>query len=67
MQHRLRAQIYRWIEELFEQEAKDISFDECRGLVPELELVQDLLNIPERYGPHTTCVNRFNRWRKAGV
>ena len=18
-------------------------------------------------GPHTTCVNRFNRWRKAGV
>ncbi len=19
------------------------------------------------YGPHTTCVNRFNRWRKAGV
>jgi transposase len=24
-------------------------------------------DIPERYGPHTTCVNRFNRWRKAGV
>jgi transposase len=23
--------------------------------------------IPERYGPHTACVNRFNRWRKAGV
>lgn len=23
-------------------------------------------DIPERYGPHTTCVNRFNRWRKAG-
>jgi len=22
-------------------------------------------DIPERYGPHTTCVNRFNRWRKA--
>src|SRR5665213_3351914 len=22
--------------------------------------------IPERYGPHTTCVNRFNRWRRAG-
>jgi len=21
-------------------------------------------DIPERYGPHTTCVNRFNRWRK---
>jgi transposase len=24
-------------------------------------------DIPERYGPHTTCINRFNRWRKAGV
>ena len=24
-------------------------------------------DIPERYGPHTTCMNRFNRWRKAGV
>jgi transposase len=24
-------------------------------------------DIPERYGPRTTLVNRFNRWRKAGV
>ena len=24
-------------------------------------------DIPQRYGPHTTCVNCFNRWRKAGV
>jgi transposase len=24
-------------------------------------------DIPERYGPHTTCENRFNRGRKAGV
>ena len=23
-------------------------------------------DIPERCGPHTTCVNRFNRWRRAG-
>lgn len=23
-------------------------------------------DIPDRYGPHTTCANRFNRWRKAG-
>ena len=21
-------------------------------------------DIPERYGPYTTCVNRFNRWRR---
>jgi transposase len=24
-------------------------------------------DIPDRYGPHTTCYNRFVRWRKAGV
>ena len=24
-------------------------------------------DIPARYGPYTTCVNRFNRWRKAGA
>jgi transposase len=24
-------------------------------------------DIPERYGPHTTCYNRFVRWRKARV
>ncbi len=24
-------------------------------------------DIPERYGPTTTCYNRFVRWRKAGV
>lgn len=24
-------------------------------------------DIPERYGPYTICVNRFNRWRQAGV
>lgn len=23
-------------------------------------------DIPARYGPHTTCVNRFNRWWEAG-
>ena len=24
-------------------------------------------DLPGRYGPHTRCYNRFNRWRKAGV
>ena len=24
-------------------------------------------DIPERYGPYTTCYNRFVRWRKWGV
>jgi transposase len=24
-------------------------------------------DVPERYGPHTTCYNRFVRWQKAGI
>ena len=24
-------------------------------------------DVPARYGPYTTCYNRFNRWRKAGI
>jgi putative transposase len=24
-------------------------------------------DIPSGHGPHTTCVTRFNRWRKAGI
>jgi transposase len=24
-------------------------------------------DLPERFGPRTTCYNRFVRWRKAGV
>ena len=24
-------------------------------------------DLPERFGPHTTCYNRFVRWRRAGV
>ena len=24
-------------------------------------------DIPARYGPYTTCVNRFNRWRQPGT
>lgn len=24
-------------------------------------------DLPERYGPYTTCYNRFVRWRRAGV
>ncbi len=31
------------------------------------EYLAGLKHVDERYGPHTTCVNRFNRWRKARV
>ena len=24
-------------------------------------------DLPEQYGPYTTCYNRYNRWSKAGV
>ena len=24
-------------------------------------------DLPEHFGPYTTCYNRFNRWRKKGV
>jgi transposase len=24
-------------------------------------------DLPERFGPYTTCYNRFIRWRRAGV
>ena len=24
-------------------------------------------DLPENYGPYTTCYNRFVRWRKAGI
>ena len=24
-------------------------------------------DLPDRYGPYTTCYNRFVRWRRAGV
>lgn len=24
-------------------------------------------DLPERYGPHTTCYNRFRRWADAGI
>jgi transposase len=24
-------------------------------------------DLPDRYGPHTTCYNRFLRWRRAGI
>ena len=24
-------------------------------------------DLPENFGPYTTCYNRFNRWAKAGV
>jgi transposase len=37
------------------------------GIFWRLRIGAPWADIPPRYGPHTTCVNRFNRWRKAGA
>lgn len=37
------------------------------GIFWRLRTGETWADIPERYGPPTTCVNRFSRWRKAGV
>lgn len=38
-----------------------------KGSVPGRSLITAVKPIPERYGPATTCYNRFVRWRKLGV
>lgn len=37
------------------------------GILWRLRTGSPWAEIPERYGPPTTCYNRFVRWRKAGV
>jgi putative transposase len=37
------------------------------GIFWRLRMGAPWADIRSRYGPHTSCVNRFNRWRRAGV
>ena len=37
------------------------------GIFWRLRTGEPWADILDRYGPHTTCVNHFNRWRKAAV
>jgi transposase len=37
------------------------------GIFHHLRSGSPWIDLPERYGPHTTVYNRFNRWRKAGI
>src|ERR1700733_14684727 len=37
------------------------------GIFRRLRTGSPWADIPERYGPSTTCYNRFVRWRKVGV
>ena len=44
--------------------------DDCRvlnGILWRFRTGSPWAEVPERYGPSTTCYNRFVRWRKAGV
>nr|WP_281354021.1 IS5 family transposase [Mesorhizobium zhangyense] len=44
--------------------------DDCRvlnGILWRFRTGSPGADVPERYGPYTTCYNRFVRWRKAGV
>ena len=45
-------------------------FDDRRVLHGILQVVRSgspWCDLPERYGPRTTCYNRFRRWAKAGA
>ncbi len=37
------------------------------GILWRLRTGSPWADVPDRYGPYTTCHNRFVRWRKAGV
>ena len=50
--------------------AEDLSDDDRKvlnGIYWRLRTGSPWAEIPERYGPATTCYNRFVRWRKLGV
>jgi transposase len=42
-------------------------FRPANGIYWRLRTGSPWADIPERYGPATTCYNRFVRWRKLGV
>ena len=53
-----------------EQTARRAGADDRRvlnGIYWRLRTGSPWADIPERYGPPTTCYNRFVRWRKLGV
>jgi len=45
LEHRVRAQVDRGIEQLLDQRAERIRFGKARNLVPELEVLEDLLDV----------------------
>src|SRR5690606_40791754 len=47
--------------------SRDWSSDVCSSDLWVLRSGAPWRDLPERYGPRTTCYNRFVRWRKAGI
>ena len=62
---------WRVIEPLFSNKPRGVPrVDDRRvlnGIYWRLRTGSPWADIPDRYGPATTCYNRFVRWRKAGV
>src|SRR6478672_5995885 len=48
-------------------EVTDFEWSVIAPLLPNKPRGVPWADIPERYGPSTTCYNRFVRWRKIGV
>jgi transposase len=59
------------IEPLLPQKSRGVErVDDRRvlnGIFGRLRSGSPWAEIPERYGPSTTCYNRFVRWQKAGI
>ncbi len=55
------------IQPLLPQKSRGVPRVDDHGIFWRLRTGAPWADIPARYGPHTTCVNRFNRWRKAGI
>ena len=71
MRHALTDEEWEVIEPLLPQKSRGVArVDDRRvlsGIYWILETGSPWRDLPLSFGPYTTCYNRFNRWRKAGI
>ena len=71
MRHALTDEEWAVIEPLLPQKSRGVErVDDRRvlgGIYWILETGSPWRDLPKVFGPYTTCYNRFNRWRKAGI